>query len=80
MSTAQRLPAGRPPILILNARAKARAILFALGEFESLDQAVAPLREYAEVTGLVEQFGGDTIDQIILARFIAILGGEGGHA
>jgi hypothetical protein len=69
-----------PPVLILNARAEARAILYALGEFESLDAAVAPLRAYAEDAGLVEQFGGETIDQIIVAAFMSILGGEAGHA
>jgi hypothetical protein len=64
----------------LYARAEARAILYALGEFESLDQAVTPLREYAEDAGLVDQFGGDTIEQIIAAAFVQILGGEAGHA
>ncbi len=70
----------RPPILILYTRAEARAILFALGEFESLDQAVAPLREYAQSAGLVALLGGETVDQIIVGAFMGILGGEAGHA
>jgi hypothetical protein len=68
------------PILVLNARAEARAILYALGEFESFDVALAPLREYAEAAGLIDWLGGEAIEQIIVARFVDILGGEVGHA
>jgi len=56
------------PILVLQARASARAYLFAAGEF-TLGEAFAPLEHYAVDSGLLDEFGRDAIDQLIIAPF-----------
>lgn len=55
-------------ILVLQARAEARAFLYGYGEF-TLVQAVEPLRQWAQDIGLVEQFGEPAIEAIILKPF-----------
>jgi hypothetical protein len=54
------------PLEVLQARARARATLYAAGEL-SLHEAVDPLQHWAVDTGLVEQVGQDVV-QLILAR------------
>jgi hypothetical protein len=56
------------PILVLQARAEARAILFAESVFD-IEAAIIPLREYADRSGLTDKLGVPAIDQIIHAAF-----------
>lgn len=56
------------PILILQARAEARAILYREHELE-FDEATAPLRDYALATGLVDQIGAAGVVAIINTAF-----------
>lgn len=56
------------PLLILQARAEARAALFATGEFDLAD-ALEPLVEYARKRRLVEEFGSEAIFAIIHQPF-----------
>jgi hypothetical protein len=58
-----------PPFLVLQARAEARAILFAAGEYESIDAAIAPLMQYALTNDLAEQLGADVVFAIIIKPF-----------
>ena len=57
------------PFLVLQARAEARAILWAAGEYVDLDEALAPLRAYAVDSGVVEQIGADASWAIINSAF-----------
>lgn len=57
------------PILVLQARAEARAVLLAAGEIASLDEAMNPLFDYAHQHGLVELVGADTVFAIINGPF-----------
>jgi hypothetical protein len=56
------------PIVVLQARAEARALLYSVGEFE-LEQAVHPLYAFAIKRGLVGEFGMDTVSNIIRRAF-----------
>lgn len=49
------------PFLVLQARAEARAILYAAGEYDSIEQAIAPLVSHALATGLADEVGTDTV-------------------
>src|SRR5262245_7100866 len=57
------------PFLVLQARAEARAILWAAGEYADVDEALAPLRAYAVDSGVVEQIGADASWAIINSAF-----------
>lgn len=57
------------PLLVLEARAQARAILFAAVEYEDSGEAVAPLLAYAHESGLAGTYGADTIISIIREAF-----------
>jgi hypothetical protein len=57
-----------PPMLILQARAEALAILFAAGEI-TLGEALAPLEQYVDASGLLEDFGRDAVDRVIVEPF-----------
>jgi hypothetical protein len=57
------------PLEVLQARARARACLWATGEL-GLHEAVDPLQRWAVDTGLVTQVGQDFV-QLILARAFA---------
>jgi hypothetical protein len=48
-----------PPLLVLQARAEARAILYAAGEYQCIEDAVAPLLDDAIAAGLTDQTGAD---------------------
>ena len=61
-----------PPMLVLQARAEARARLFAVGNL-TLGEALAPLEHYATESGLLDEFGRDTVDRLILAPFEAFI-------
>lgn len=56
------------PLLVLQARAEARARLYAAGEYDSLEDAIAPLLDHALATGLTDQLGAD-IAWAIVALF-----------
>ena len=45
-----------------------RARLFAVGNL-TLGEALAPLEHYAVESGLLDDFGRDTVDRLILAPF-----------
>ena len=60
---------GVSPLPVLQARAEARAILLAAGEIDSLDDAMAPLFEYAEHHDLPDLIGADTAFAIITNAF-----------
>jgi hypothetical protein len=61
------------PLLVLQARAEARAILYAAGEFEQLKQAVVPLLQYAIDSGIADQIGAERAFAIVKAAFAASL-------
>lgn len=48
------------PIQILQARAQARALLHAAGIYQ-LEEAMAPLRDYAVACGLADEIGAQII-------------------
>ena len=56
------------PLLILQARAEARALLYRVGEFD-LEQATEPLYRYAVRSGIVNEFGMDTVINIMRVAF-----------
>ena len=56
------------PLLVLRARAEARAILVASGDYE-FDEAIYGLMQWAIDAGLLEQLGEDAIIEIILDPF-----------
>jgi hypothetical protein len=70
LPTPKACPLMKPsPVLILRARAEARAILYQAGEYETFEQAVAPLEDYAYESRLVDTVGEDTCAAIILNVF-----------
>jgi len=58
-----------PPFLVLQARAEARALLFAAAEYADLEEAIAPLRAYAVDSGVVEEVGADAVWSLINTAF-----------
>jgi len=62
-------PGAQPSALdIFRARAEARAILYAAGEFDLLD-AVDGLQQAAEASGLIDNIGQDAVQQITAECF-----------
>jgi hypothetical protein len=57
------------PLQVLEARAQARAMLFANGDYEDIGEAVTPLRVYAHEAGLDDLYGDVTIWTIIREAF-----------
>jgi hypothetical protein len=57
------------PILVLRARAEARAILFWTGDQWTLGEALDPLFAYAQDTGLIDMLGREAIEDIIHSAF-----------
>jgi hypothetical protein len=57
------------PLLVLQARAEARAILFEAGEYEDSDAAMGPLVAYAYESGLEEELGLDVVLDVIGKAF-----------
>ena len=56
------------PFRILQARAEARALLYAANEFD-LDEALAPLRAYAIESGIVDEIGAEEALNLIHRPF-----------
>jgi hypothetical protein len=54
------------PILVLRARAEARAMLYGFGEFSDIEQATEPLRLYAVRAGILDMLGREAVEIIIL--------------
>lgn len=61
------------PLLVLQARAEARALLYADGEF-NLEQAMQPLMQYALDTGIVDKVGAEGAVAIIKRAFVEFAG------
>jgi hypothetical protein len=57
-----------PPLLVLQARAEARALLYATCEFD-LEAAFVPLLQYALASGIVDKIGADGAFGIIKQAF-----------
>jgi len=62
------------PLLVLQARAEARAILYAAGEFgEQLDEpAVVPLLQYAMASGITDEIGAERAFAIVKQAFAGV--------
>jgi hypothetical protein len=59
-----------PPLLVLQARAEARAILYAAGELgEQLEAAVVPLLQYAMDSGITDDIGAERAYAIVKDAF-----------
>jgi hypothetical protein len=56
------------PLCVLIARAEARTLLYAAGEFD-LPDAVDPLQSFAVESGLVDEIGQDAVQAILTAAF-----------
>jgi hypothetical protein len=56
------------PLLILQARAEARAVLYSASEFD-LEQALVPLLNYAKRSRIVDEFGTETTFAILRQAF-----------
>jgi hypothetical protein len=56
------------PLLALQARAEARAMLYAANEFD-LEEALAPLLRYAVKSGVADAIGGEAAFAIIRDAF-----------
>jgi hypothetical protein len=59
------------PLLILQARAEARAMLYAANDFD-LEQALAPLLRYALESGVVDEIGAERSFAIIKTAFAKV--------
>jgi hypothetical protein len=57
------------PLDVLELRSWARALLLAEGEIASVAEAVDPLQDFAECSGLVDELGADAVQQIIAQQF-----------
>lgn len=62
------MPGTVSPILVLRARAEARATLVASGDYQ-IDKAVDGLMQCALHAGLIERLGEDAVAEIILDPF-----------
>jgi hypothetical protein len=60
------------PLLVLQARAEARAILYAAGEFDGLEPAVVPLLQYAMDRGVTDDIGAERAYAIIKTAFAGV--------
>jgi hypothetical protein len=59
------------PLLILQARAEARAALYRASEFD-LEQAIAPLLRYTLEAGVIAEIGAERAFAIIKTAFAGI--------
>jgi hypothetical protein len=69
------MPMPIAPLLALQARAEARALLYQCCEFETIEQALAPLFADAVDLGLVDELGEAAIKAIIEAPFTMVAHG-----
>jgi hypothetical protein len=56
------------PLLVLQARAEARALLYRAGIFD-LEEALAPLQAYARKRGIIDKIGSDATLAILKQAF-----------
>jgi hypothetical protein len=56
-------------LLVLQALAEARALLFRCCEYEDLGEAIGPVLAYAHTSGLAEAMGWDAVHDILKAAF-----------
>jgi hypothetical protein len=59
------------PMLVLLARAEARALLYAACEFD-LEEAITPLTRYAFDSGIVDQIGAERAYAIVRQAFAGV--------
>jgi hypothetical protein len=59
------------PLLVLQARAEARALLYAACEFD-LEQAIQPLMQYALDSGILDKVGDDGAFAVIKQAFAGV--------
>jgi hypothetical protein len=59
------------PLLVLQARAEARALLYATCEFD-LEEAIAPLLQYAMDSGVIDKVGADGAFGVIKQAFAGV--------
>jgi hypothetical protein len=57
------------PLLILQARSEARALLFKTAEYQDLGEAITPLLVYAHETEIDEEIGATAVLAIIKDAF-----------
>lgn len=57
------------PYRVLHLRAQARAMLWANGEYETLTDAILPLAQYADASGITDQIGPENVVATILREF-----------
>ena len=57
------------PLIILHARARARATLFKSADIATIEEAIEPLIAYAFDSGIVERVGKETAWKIIATEF-----------
>ena len=57
------------PLDVLRLRAECRGFLWWAGEIDSIPEAVDPLWEFAERSGLVDELGADRVQQILVEAF-----------
>jgi hypothetical protein len=61
------------PLLVLQARAEARAILYAAGELgEQLEPAVVPLLQYAVDSGITDEIGAERAFAVVKQAFAGV--------
>ena len=61
------------PLLVLQARAEARAILYAAGELgDDAEAAVAPLLQYALEAGIADAIGAERAFAIVQTAFAGV--------
>jgi len=60
------------PLLVLQARAEARAILCAAGEFEQVEPAIVPLLQYAMDSGITDEIGAERAFAVVKAAFAGV--------
>jgi hypothetical protein len=60
------------PLLVLQARAEARAILYAAGEFDGLEPAILPLLQYALASGITDEIGAERAFAVVKAAFAGV--------
>lgn len=63
------MTAAPSPLLVLQARAEARAILYAAGELEPLEAVLEPLLQYAVDAGITDEIGVEPAIAIVKAAF-----------
>jgi hypothetical protein len=56
-------------MLVLLARAEARAILYAAGEYQCIEDAIAPLLDYAYDSGVLDNLGEEEVCAIVKTAF-----------